>query len=314
VRRPRTPRPGPAALARTRERGQASLGFLRRLWDKAGRDEIFFLSSGITFNVLVCIVPLLLLGISILGYVVASSREAYDTTLAMVQDVLPVSGEEVRTLLLSLIPERGRLGVVGLLVLVWASTRLFGSLRTVLFVVFELDDADRMSILRGKLHDAQMVVVVGLVFIVSMALTALVRWIGQLAVPLFGKPVGDLPFWSFVAGVALTFAITVGMFYILYRYLPGRLVDRRTATVAAAISGILFEAAKYLFVEIVAGTADFAIYGQFSTLILILVWVYYSAVVFILGGEIAWLLRHRRRDRDPERRPFRRVAPAGERA
>jgi membrane protein len=64
----------------------------------------------------------------------------------------------------------------------------------------------------------------------------------------------------------------------------------------------------------VAGTADFAIYGQFSTLILILVWVYYSAVVFILGGEIAWLLRHRRRDRDPERRPFRRVAPAGERA
>ncbi|HEY7529753.1 MAG TPA: YihY/virulence factor BrkB family protein [Gemmatimonadota bacterium] len=313
MRRPRAPRAGPA-LARTREHGRTGLGFLRELWDKAGRDEIFFLSSGITFNVLICIVPLLLLAISILGYVVASSREAYQSTLAMVQGVLPISGEEVRNLLLSLVPERGRLGVVGLLALVWASTRLFGSLRTVLFVVFELDDAHRMSILRGKLHDAQMVVVVGLVFIVSMALTALVRWVGQLAVPLFGRPVGELPFWSFVAGVALTFAITVVMFYILYRYLPGRLVDRRTATVAAAISGILFEAAKYLFVEIVAGIADFAIYGQFSTLILLLAWVYYSAVVFILGGEIAWLLRRRRPTAGaPARRPFRRVA-AGERA
>ena len=306
-----------ASAARTkelaRERGEASLGFLRRLWDKAGRDEIFFLSSGITFNVLICIVPLLLLAISILGYVVASSSEAYATTLAMVQDVLPVSGEEVRTLLLSLIPERTRLGVVGLLALVWASTRLFGSLRTVLFVIFELDDADRMSILRGKLHDAQMVIVVGLVFMVSMALTALVGWIGQLGTPLFGRSVGDLPLWSFVAGVALTFVITVVMFYILYRYLPGRLVDRRTATVAAAISGILFEAAKYLFVKIVAGITNFAIYGQFSTLILILAWVYYSAVVFILGGEIAWLIRQRRSGGgDPTRRPFRRVAPAEE--
>ena len=295
--------------------GRAVLTFLRRLYEKAGRDEIFFLSSGITFNVLICFVPLVLLGISALGYVVASSTTAYLDTIQMVQRVLPLSGEDVRNLLLSLVPERGRLGVVGALVLIWASTRLFGSLRTVLFIIFELEDEHRLGIVEGKIHDIKMVVVVGLFFLVSISLTTLVAWIGDLSVPLFGRVV-NLPLWSFLAGVALTFTITAFMFYILYRYLPNRAIARRTAIAAALVSGILFEAAKYLFVGLLARFMNFAIYGQFSTLVLLLVWVYYSAVVFILGGEIACLLRDRCRvvPRGGWRRPFRRAqAPGGSR-
>ncbi len=284
---------------------------MRGVYDKAGRDEIFFLSSGITFNVTICFVPLVLLGVSALGYVVASSTEAYLSTIEMVQGLLPLSGEGVRDLLLGLVPERGRLGLVGALALVWASTRLFGSLRTVLFIVFEIDDRHRMGIVEGKIHDVKMVVVVSLFFLVSMALTALVGWVGELGLPFFGRP-GDLPLWSFLAGVALTFVITLVMFYILYRYLPNRAIRRDTALTAAAVSGILFEAAKYLFVGYLARLTDTAIYGQFSTVVLLLVWVYYSSVVFILGGEIAWLIRCRQRApaREEPRRPFRRQPPA----
>ena len=294
-------------LTRARAGGRSSVSFLRAVYDKAGRDEIFFLSSGITFNVTICFVPLVLLAISILGYVVASSTEAYVSTIEMVQRLIPLTGEGVRSLLLSLVPERGRLGLLGALALVWASTRLFGSLRTVLFVIFEIEDRHRMGIVEGKIHDIKMVVVVGLFFIVSMALTALVGWIGELGLPLFGRFV-DLPVWSFVGGVALTFAITLTMFYILYRYLPNRAIPRKTALIAALVSGILFEAAKYLFVGYLAKLMDVAIYGQFSTLVLLLVWVYYSALVFILGGEIAWLIRSRRETRGlvSRRRAFRR--------
>jgi membrane protein len=283
------------------------LSFLRRLYDKAARDEIFFLSSGITFNVLICFVPLVLLAISALGYVVASSAQAYLKTLEMIQSVIPASGEEVRGFLLTLVPERGRLGLLGALVLVWASTRLFGSLRTVLFIVFEIEDRHRMGILSGKWHDVKMVVVVGLFFLVSISITAVVGWIGELSLPIFGRFV-DLPLWSFVAGVVLTFVITVVMFYLLYRYLPNRAISRDCALIAALFSGVLFEVAKYVFVAYLVKLVDFAIYGQFSTAILLLVWVYYSAVVFILGGEAAWLLRCATRDQpaEPRARPFRR--------
>ncbi len=295
--------------------GRSVLLFLRGLYDKAGRDEIFFLSSGITFNALICFVPLILLAVAILGYVVASSTEAYLKTLEMVQRALPVAGGNVRDLLLSLVPERGRLGLLGGLALVWASTRLFGSLRTVLFVVFEIEDEHRMGIVEGKIHDIKMVVVVGLFFVVSMALTTLVGWLGDLSVPLFGRFV-DLPLWSFLVGVVLTFGITVTMFYLLYRYLANRAIGRRRAATAAFVSGILFEIAKYVFVSFLATRLDVSIYGQFSTLILILVWVYYSSVVFILGGEVAWLLWRRHRGLPPSerRRPFRRPRISGEAA
>jgi membrane protein len=164
----------------------------------------------------------------------------------------------------------------------------------------------------GKIHDIKMVVLVGLFFVVSMALTTVVGWLGDLSVPLFGRFV-DLPLWSSLAGVALTFGITVTMFYLLYRYLANRAIGRRRAATAALVSGILFEIAKYLFVSFLASRLDVSIYGQFSTLILILVWVYYSSVVFILGGEVAWLLWRRRRSRPPaeRRRPFRRRLSGG---
>lgn len=294
--------------SRTRSAGRSVLHFLRGLYDKAGRDEIFFLSSGITFNALICFVPLLLLGIAILGYVVASSTEAYVKTLEMVQRALPVTGQDARDLLLTLVPERGRLGLLGGLALVWASTRLFGSLRTVLFIVFEIEDEHRMGIVEGKIHDIKMVVVVGLFFLVSMALTTIVGWLGDLSMPLFGRFV-DLPLWSFLAGVFLTFGITVTMFYLLYRYLPNRAIGRRHAATAAFVSGIFFEMAKYAFVGFLTSLLDVAIYGQFSTLILVLVWVYYSSVVFILGGEVSWLLWRNPRSHPPSsrRRPFRRT-------
>ncbi len=299
---------------RARSAGRSALRFLRALYDKAGRDEVFFLSSGITFNALICVVPLLLLAIAILGYVVAYSTEAYAKTLEMVQRVLPVTGANVRDLLVALVPERGRLGLLGGLALVWASTRLFGSLRTVLFVVFEIEDEHRLGIVEGKIHDIKMVVVVGLFFLVSMALTAVVSWLGDLSVPLFGRFV-DLPLWSWLAGVALTFGITLTMFYLLYRYLPNRAIGRRRAATAALVASLFFEVAKYLFVSVLAQLLDVAIYGQFSTLILVLAWVYYSSVVFILGGEIAWLLwRQRREAPASRRRPFRRASATGETA
>lgn len=296
----------PLRLSGARSGSRTALRWLRLVYEKAGRDEIFFLASGITFNVLLCFVPLILLAVAALGYVVASSTDAYLKAIEMVQRVVPTSGEEVRELLLGLVPQRTRVGIIGALALAWASTRLFGSLRTVVFVVFEIPDERRMGILEGKLHDLIMVAVVGLFFVVSMALSAFVGWIGELSVPLFGRFV-DLPLWSFLAGVALTFSITVTMFYILYRYLPNRAIGRDQALVAALVSGVLFEAAKYVFVGALARLTDFAIYGQFRTLILLMVWVYYSAVVFILGGEIAWLYCRRRHGPPASRRrPFRR--------
>ena len=81
--------------------------YARNLWYKAAADQLFFLASGITFNVLVTIVPLLLLSISILGTIIESSTAAREQVLAFIQRVIPLDSVRAETLLFNLVEDRG---------------------------------------------------------------------------------------------------------------------------------------------------------------------------------------------------------------
>ena len=92
--------------------------YAKNLWHKAARDQLFFLSSGITFNVLVTIVPLLLITISVLGILVESSTSAREQILSFIQRVMPLASAQAESLLFGLVEDRGWLGVVGLVLCV----------------------------------------------------------------------------------------------------------------------------------------------------------------------------------------------------
>lgn len=124
--------------------------YAKNIWHKAARDQLFFLSSGITFNVLVTIVPLLLITISVLGMLVESSSSARDQILTFIQRVMPLASGQAESLLFGLVDDRGLFGVLGLVGLIWASTRLFGSLRTVLEIIFEIPPEERLGIVKGR--------------------------------------------------------------------------------------------------------------------------------------------------------------------
>jgi membrane protein len=273
----------------------------RNLWRKGARDQIFFLASGITFNVLVTIVPLLLLTISILGILVESSAAARDQILNFIQRAMPLASTQAEALLFSLIEDRGVLGVIGLVGVVWASTRLFGSLRTVLEIIFEIPPEDRLGIVEGKIHDVKMVVVVGTLFLLTLSLTTALRWVENYGVGFLGLDAYNLSWATTLGSALLAFAITYLMFYFVYRYVPDRWIPRSDAAMAALFSGILFELAKQLFVAYLSEVTRFLVlYGSFTNLVVVAFWVYYSSLVFILGGELARLAQiHRRKGAHP---------------
>ncbi len=262
--------------------------YARNLWVKAGRDQVFFLSSGITFNVLVTIVPLLLLTISILGILIESSTAAREQILGFIQRVMPLASAQAEGLLFSLVQDRGWLGLVGLIGLVWASTRLFGSLRTVLEIVFEIPPEDRMGIVEGKIHDVQMVLVVGTLFLLTISLTTMLKWVKNYGVGFLGLDVYNLTWFTSFVSTALAFVITYLMFYFVYRYVPDRWIPRVDAALAALFASVLFEVAKQVFVAYLSEFGRFMeLYGSFTNIVIVAFWVYYSSVVFILSGELA---------------------------
>lgn len=291
-----------AALARVLRN---AWDFTVRVWDKAGQDDIFFLAGAIAFNVMVAAVPFLLLLVAIFGFVL--QRAVDDPGQAAVDyvfSILPPSRTLVafvRRIVEDVVAGRRGFGILGLVLFVWSSTRLFGTLRSVLRSIFELQE--ERNILWGKIFDLQMVLVAGSLLLANTGITIAIEALhafGREYVQRYGYQ--ELPVVEVMVARVLAFAFIFLMFALIYRYLPLRRIKWSTAMVAATFASLAWELLKAIFSWYVANVANYAnTYGTLATLVILVFWIYYSAVVFILGGQVAqvWdLQRIRRRQRE----------------
>jgi membrane protein len=281
---PDLPEPGWARRARD---------FSIRVLSKADEDNIFFMAGAITFNLLVAFLPLILLSLGISGFVLASRfPDPASVLIPFLLGNLPTVGGEVdlvtrvQGVIDSLLADRTGFSVVGFLVFVWISTRLVGTLRTVLREIFDFPIG--RGIVKGKLFDAMMVVVGGLLFVVNIGITVAAGALEELGISLAGlNGPGLTLFRQTLAGV-LAFAFIWTLFVLIYRYLPPRKIPWRTALTAATFTGVLFETTKYLFSWYVTNHANFGtVYGSLTSVAILFFWIYYGSIVFILGGEVA---------------------------
>ena len=296
---------GRAAGAALRRVVRSSGDFLRRVYQKAGDDDIFFLAGGIAFNVLLAAIPFLLLLVAVFGFVL--QRAVDDPQQAAVDymlRILPPSQRIVtltRTLTGEVVAGRTRFGLLGLALFIWSSTRLFGSLRSVLKHIFDVPE--ERGIVEGKLYDLQMVLVAGTLFALNTGITVVVEAAQRYGVAWLGlEGTAEVRAAQSALARLLAFGFILLMFVLIYRYLPKRRTPWRISLVAAAFTAVVWELLKGAFAWYISNIGDFrTTYGTLATLILLVFWVYYSAVVFILGGEVAQvydLIRVRRRQRE----------------
>ena len=294
-----------AAAAALRRVVSNALDFVRRVYEKAGEDNIFFLSGGIAFNIMVAAVPFLLLLVAGFGFVLSwAVDDPARTTVEYVLHILPPS-QAVKNvtykLVNDIITRRTRFGILGVVLFVWTSTRLFGTLRSVLKEIFDLQE--ERSIVRGKLFDMEMVIVSGSLFLLNTGITLALE-----AVHAFGQRWLLRWGWEEIPAVQaayvriLAFAFTYLMFLLMYRFLPARRTAWGVALVAATFTSVAWELLKGVFAWYVSHVANYAnTYGALAALVILVFWIYYSAMVFVLGGEVAqvWDLRRiRRRQRE----------------
>ncbi len=278
--------------------------YARRVWDNSGEDDIFFLASGISFNILLAIVPFLLLFATSLTYLLNQSTEvATDRVVDLMNQFLPPNPDGSTggstQLVSDIIKSRGAVGLYSAIGFVWFSTRLFGSLRSVLAEIFDIE-IDR-GIVDGKLYDVKITVVSTVVFVVYTALSAYLAIASTRGVAVFAAigirqdVMGTL---EYTLGRVVAFMFIAALFYGLYKFLPYKKMRWQTALVACTFTGLMFEIAKSLFAIYVRSFQPGSLYtGTVAALVITILWVYYAAVVFILGGEVAQVyeLRHMRR-------------------
>jgi membrane protein len=295
------PRAAAAALARVVRAGG---DFATHLFAKAAEDDVFFLAGGIAFDVLFAAVPFLLMLVGVFGIVL--SRVVDDPRKAAVDyivNILPPTQSVVARsyhIVDMVLGGRTSFGVIGLVLFLWISSRLIATLRTSLKEIFDLPE--ERGIVEGKVFDLQMVVVAGTLFLANTGITLVLDAAQKLGIRLVGSRWLDVQTVQLVWGRLLAFVFIFLMFLLIYRYLPRRRTPWRMALVAAVFTSIAWEALKSLFaVYVVYATSWQKVYGALVTPIILVLWIYYSALVFILGGEIAHvdqLVRVRRQQRE----------------
>ena len=300
-RRVNVPRAAAAALARVVRGGG---DFITHLYTKAGEDDVFFLAGGIAFDVLFAAVPFLLMLVGIFGIVLA--RVVDDPRKAAVDYIVnilpPTEAVVARTYKIvdTVLAGRTSFGVIGLVLFLWISSRLIATLRASLKEIFDLPEERGM--IEGKVFDLQMVFVAGTLFLANTGITLVLDAAQRLGIRVVGSRWLDVETVQLVWGRLLAFVFIFLMFLSIYRYLPRRRTPWRMALVAAVFTSLAWELLKGLFaVYILYATSWQEVYGALVTPMILVLWIYYSALVFILGGEVAHvyeLLRVRRAQRE----------------
>jgi membrane protein len=263
------------------------------LWSalrKFDKDHGFFLSSGITFNLLICLIPLILLLLALLGTYLYSCREVLSHIRRYLENAFPSLDPRIMNNLLRIIRDRRIVGVVGIGGLVWTSTWVFSSLRTVLNIVFQAKEG--RGILRGKGIDLLMVLLAGMFLLISMVFTSVMTFVQGYR---FSPFLNMVPIIRFILKYIIPFLFTFWMCFLIYKIIPNKKIYFKTALQAAFFSSLLWEVAKHLFGWYVLHLGKFSmVYGSLSALAIFFLWIYYSSVILILGGEVAFLLEKER--------------------
>jgi membrane protein len=270
---------------------------------KAEDDAIFFMAGAISFNVLMAFVPLAVFTAGLSGLILsARAADPAGELVGFLQGALPeIRGdvaltEQVRERVTGLLERREGFTVVGAALLVWFSTRLAGTLRTALREVFDIGEG--RDIIRGKLYDMQVVVAGGVLFTVNLGLTGMLRAIQEFGFDMLGVGPGTVTLLQALSAQILAFLSIWLLFLGIYRYLPARRIPWRTAIVAATFTALLHELLKEGFGWYVTEVANYrSTYGNLITVAVLFFWIYYEAIGFILGGEVAqvWTMRRARR-------------------
>jgi len=267
-----------------------NFGLLWQALRKFNNDNGFFLSSGIAFNILINLIPFIMLLLALVGAYLYNDQEVLNHIRAYLRDVAPALDPKIMGNLMALIQNHRIVGILGFVGLLWFSTWVFGSLRIALNIVFRVEKSRGM--LRGIGIDLLMILLAGTLLLVSMILSSVVTFLqgyqGQI-------PVAIGPTIQWILKYLLPFFLTCCMFFLIYKIIPNKRVHLKSALQAALFTGLLWELAKHLFAWYVVHLAGYSFfYGSLSTLVIFVLWVYYSSTILVVGGEFAYFLEEDR--------------------
>ena len=261
--------------------------FLREVYRRVWDHDLNIMAAALSYYWFLGIVPLLLLFLSVAGFVL-QDPPMYDRIARVLVDYVPLASDLIIAQLQSVVHSRGLVGGIGILGLVWLGLRSFDVLERVLNRIW--GSVEQRSYLGRKGIALLVLLVSGVLFILSMGATSLVAAHG------YGWHVLGFNFAEFaalwrIAASLLPVVFSAVMFGIMYACLPNKRTAPLPTLLGATLAAASWELSKVVFQWAMATFQGYTqLYGSLASVAMLVVWIFTSAMVLLIGAEVAAVL------------------------
>jgi membrane protein len=281
---------------------------LRIVVKKLAEVDIILMGAAIAYGALLTLIPLLIIFASVIGIVLHQSELGIQQLSTIIDAIFPpqpyaVSIKEAIIQLVSdMIAYRTSLGIIGFIALFITATFVFDIVRTALHRIYGIKR--KKGLVVSFLHDIWFVLLaLVLLFTTNLAVWTLTFLRGMLAKMPEMKPMMIPEFDQILPG-SVVILMTAVLFYIVYAHITDERPPRVAALASTATMTVLWLASGKVFsIYLQSYSVIGSIYGPYAFLLVLLLWVYYSSVIFVLGGivgQVYWETLKTRQDL-PER-------------
>jgi membrane protein len=277
---------------------RAVIYYVKGIYYKVNDENIFFLSAGIAFNGILCLLPALLLFTAVVGMFLHSSSLSMQKIDQILDTAFPPQpyAQQIQSSLKGIVRDiiryRSTFGFYGIGILLYASASMFSSIRHVLNTVYKLKPSKLVII--TILENILLVILLGILFVVANIFSWILLPVNQLLKEIPDIGIIDLGGLMKSISFAASYVPALVMFFVINRFIPGKGISNKVALVSSLTTTSLWWIAGKGFSWYLTAFHSYSkLYGTYAFILVFLLWVYYSSVVFVVGVMVGQLFRER---------------------
>lgn len=252
------------------------------------------MGAALAYYTMFSIAPLLLIVIAVAGWIFGAEAARGE----ILGELDGLMGKEGAAMIEGLIRDASQpdksatAAAIGVVVLLIGATSVFGELQDALDRIWrapaKVKSGGIFGLLRARLLSFGMILAISFLLMVSLVvsagLSALGKWWGPM--PAGWEAVGQL------VDFILSFALITVLFALIYKVMPRVRIAWHDVWMGAAVTSLLFTIGKLLIGLYIGKSGVASVFGAAGSLAVLLLWVYYSAQIFLLGAEYTWVYAH----------------------
>ena len=246
-------------------------------------------AGSLAFFTLFSLAPVIILAVKVTSLVMTSDAAMAEILAQLESTVGPAATEEIRNLIAKTqAPTQGLLaGALSLLVIIIGATTVFGQMQHSMNTIWEVAPRPSrntlIALIKSRLLSLTVVISLGFVLLVSLLLNVIVHSLMAYA--------GHwLPFHGSLAvamEMLVSLLVITLLFATMFRVLPDVVLRWKDVLLAALITAVLFSIGRALIALYLTYTATASTYGAAGSLVVLLMWVYYSSMILLFGAALA---------------------------